>query len=64
MSHLTFLGGDLNAHTPLWDTYQPSDVRDEQLKDWVIAHSANVLNDGTATLLNRETGGLSSPDIS
>ncbi len=51
--------------TPLlWDTNQPSDARGEQLKDWVIAHSANVLNDGTATLLNRETGGLSSPDIS
>ncbi len=33
-------------------------------KIWVIAHSAGVLNGGAATLLNRATGGLSSPDIS
>ncbi len=52
MGHLTFLGGDLNAHSPLWDTNQPSDTRGEQLEDWVIAHSFNVINDGTATLLN------------
>ncbi len=64
MGHLTFLGGDLNAHSPLWDTNQPSDARGEQLEDWVIAHSASVLNDGAATLLNRATGGLSSPDVS
>ncbi len=64
MGHLTFLGGDLNAHSPLWDTNQPSDARGEQLEDWVITHSASVLNDGTATLLNRATGGLSSPNVS
>ncbi len=46
----------------MWDTNQPSDARGEQLEDWVIAHSASVLNDGTATFLNRATGGLSSPD--
>ncbi len=43
---------------------QPSDTRGEQLEDWVIAHSASVLNDRTATLLNRATGGLSSLDVS
>ncbi len=64
MGHLTFLGGDLNTHSPLWDTNQPSDARGEQLEDWIIAHSASVLNDGTTTLLNRATGGLSSPDVS
>ncbi len=64
MGHLTFLGGDLNAHCPLWDTNQPSDARGEQLEDWIIAHSTSVLNDGTATLLNRTTGRLSSPDVS
>ncbi len=53
MDHLTFLGGDLNAHSPLWDTNQPSDARGEQLEYWVIAHSASVLNDGTSMLLNR-----------
>ncbi len=64
MGHLTFLGGDANAHCPLWDINQPSDARGEQLEDWVITHSASVLNDGTATLLNRAIGGLSSPDVS
>ncbi len=64
MGHLTFLDGDLNVHSPLWDTNQLSDTRDEQLEDWFIIHSASVLNDGTATLLNRATGGLSSPDVS
>ncbi len=62
--HLIFLGGYLNAHSPLWNTYQPSDTRGEQLGEWVITHSATVLNDGSATLLNRATGGLSSPDVS
>ncbi len=38
MDHLTFLGGDLNAHSRLWDTNQSSDARGEQLEDWVIAH--------------------------
>ncbi len=64
MGHLTFLGGDLNAHSHLWDTNQPSDARGEQLEAWVIANSASVLNDGTATLLNRATVDLSSPDVS
>ncbi len=64
MGHLAFLGGDLKAHSPLWDTNQPSDARGEQLEDLVIARSASVLNDGTAALLNRITGGLSSPDVS
>ncbi len=41
-----------------------SDKRGEQLEDWVIAHSASVLNDETATLLNRATGDLSSHDVS
>ncbi len=50
-------------HSPLWDTNQPSDTRCEQLEDWVIAHSASVLHDGTATLLNHTTGSLSSPDV-
>ncbi len=30
IGHLTFPGGDLNAHSSLWDTNQPSDTRGEQ----------------------------------
>ncbi len=33
MGRLTFLDGDLNARSPLWDTNQPSDTRGEQLED-------------------------------
>ncbi len=55
---------DLNAHFPLWDTNQPSDTRCEQLENLVIAHSASVLNNGTAALLNCATGGRRSPDVS
>ncbi len=33
MGHLAFLGGDLNAHSPLWDTNHPSTTRGEQLED-------------------------------
>ncbi len=33
MGHLTFLGGDLNALSPLWDINQPSDALGEQLED-------------------------------
>ncbi len=54
MGHLTFLGSDLNAHSPLLDTNQPSGTRGEQLEDWV-AHPVGVFNDGTATLLNSAT---------
>ncbi len=64
MGHLTFLGGDLNAHSHLWDTNQPRDARGEQLDYWVIVHSASVRNDETAVLLNRTTGGLRSLDVS
>ncbi len=63
MCRVIFLGSDLTAQSPWWGTNQPSDTRGEQLEDWVIAHSAIVLNDGTATLLNRATGGLSSLDV-
>ncbi len=63
ISHLTFLGGDLNAHSPLWDTNQPSDTRCEQLEDWVIDHSASVLNDGTATLLYAQQVALVHPSL-
>ncbi len=64
MGFLVFIGGDLNANSPLRDTSQPSETHGEQQGDWVTAYSASVLNDGAATLLNRATGGLSSPDIS
>ncbi len=64
VGHLSFLGDDLNAHSALWETDQPTDICGKQLEVWVIAHSASALNDGAATLLNRATGGLSYPEVS
>ncbi len=55
MDDLIFLGGDLIAHAPSWDTYHPNVTRGEQLDNCCIAHSDSVLNDGAATLLNRTT---------
>ncbi len=63
MGHLTFLGGDLNAHSPLWHINQLSDARGKLLEDWVIAHSASVLNDGSPTLLNLNRQGAKTPAL-
>jgi ribonuclease HI len=62
-SHHIF-GGDFNGHSPLWDNLQPSDERGEALEEWVAGQGLAVLNDGSATRVNRATGGWSSPDVS
>ena len=36
--------GDFNAHSPLWDSIQPSDQRGEEIEDWMIAKNLSVLN--------------------
>ncbi len=56
-------GGDLNAHSPLWDDHQPADQRGELVEDLFLSQNASILNDGTATCVNWGTGGLSTPDI-
>ncbi len=61
--NLFLAGGDLNAHPPLWDEHQPADQRGELVEDWLLSQNASILNDGTATCVNRGTGGLSTPDI-
>ncbi len=63
LRHMAFIGDNLNAHSPFWDTDQLSDPRSAQLEDWTIAHSVSVRNDGAATLLNHATGGLTSPEL-
>ncbi len=54
---------NLKAHSPLWDEHQPADQRGELVEDWLLSQNASILNDGTATCVNRGTGGLSTPDI-
>ncbi len=61
--NLFLAGGDLNVYSPRWDEHQPADQRGELEEDWLISQNASILNDGTATCVNRGTGGLSTPDI-
>ena len=57
------IGGDVNAHSPLWDDNQPSDEMGEALEQWLLESGMSVLNDGSPTRVNRGTGGGSAPDI-
>jgi len=59
----TLIGGDLNAHSNLWDFMQPTDSRGELVTDWILEKDMVCMNDGSATRTNRATGGSSSPDI-
>lgn len=59
-----FYGGDLNGHSALWDSHQPSDEAGERVEEWLMSNGLISLNDGTATRVNRGTGGLSAPDVS
>ena len=58
------IGGDMNAHSPLWDDNQPSDEMGEALEQWLLESQMTVLNDGSPTRVNRGTGGGSAPDLS
>ena len=57
------IGGDWNCHSPLWDPHQPEDAEGETLERWMADNQMGCLNDGSATRVNRGTGGLSSPDV-
>ncbi len=61
--YIFLAGGDLNAHSPLWDEHQPADQRGEAVEAWLLSLNASILNDATATCVNRGTGGLSPPEI-
>ena len=55
-----FILGDFNYHHPLWDSRGTSNLRGEEVFDWVISFDLLTLNDpDTPTLLHRFT-----PDIS
>ena len=62
-SEKCFVAGDFNAHSPLWDSTQPSDNRGEEVTDWLIENDLSVLNDGSSTRHSRTTGTGSAPDI-
>ena len=59
-----FILGDFNCHHLLWDSRGTSDLRGEEVFDWVISSDLLPLNDpDTPTLLHRSSGSRSSPDI-
>ncbi len=53
--------GDFNTHSLLWEEHQPGDQRGELVEDWLLSQNASILNDGTATCVNRGADGLSTP---
>lgn len=63
LSRRHFIGGDFNAHSALWDDFQPATDWGEALEQWVVDKSLDCLSDGSATRVNRATGGESAPDI-
>jgi len=59
----TLIGGDLNAHSNLWDSEQPTDNRGELVTHRILENDMVCANDGSANRTNRATGGTSSPNI-
>ena len=56
-------GGDLNAHSNMWDEWQSEDPLGTNLEEWLLAKDFCVANDGSATRTNPGTGGSSAPDV-
>ena len=54
---------DFNGHSPIWDSVQPADSRGSALVDWSIDNKLTIMNDGSATHVKRDTGGLRMADI-
>ena len=59
----TIIGGDLNAHSHMWDEWQPEDNLGQEIEDWMMVKNFAIANDGSATRVNAGTGGSSSPDV-
>jgi hypothetical protein len=57
------LGGDFDAHSPLWDVSQPRDGWGTILEEWIIDNDLTSLNDGCGTRVNCATTGKSAPDV-
>jgi hypothetical protein len=57
------LGGNFNAHSPLWDDFQSRDGFGTILEEWIMDNDLISLNDGSKTRVNRATKGESAPDV-
>ena len=59
----TIVGGDLNANSSLWDSWQPEYRLGGKVEDWLAEKNFSVANDGEATRVKVGTGGRSAPDV-
>ena len=59
----SFVCGDFNAHSASWDRTYPEDERGKIIESWMANNNFIAANDGTATRINRATGGESTPDV-
>ena len=55
--------GDFNLHSPVWSSIEAEDEEAKILIDWCEEQDYLILNDGSATRMNRTQGTKSSPDI-
>ena len=55
--------GDLNGHSQIWDREQTPDQMGELIVDFMIGNNLFCCNEGSATRVNRGTGGMSAPDV-
>ena len=63
VSETCLIAGDLNGHSPLWDQVQPEDPMGTKIVDFSIAKELICCNNGEPTRVNRNTGGMSTPDV-
>ena len=45
----SFILGDLNGHSQMWDQIQPQEQRGDEILDWILGNDLHILNDGYAT---------------
>ena len=61
----SLIAGDFNAHSILWDEFQPPDDRGDALVDWMVQNDLTLLNSGAPTRTNvgDSNANISVPDI-
>ena len=59
----TLIGGDFNAHSKTWDSFQREDDLGKELEEWANDKGLVILNDSSPTRINPSSGGKSAPDI-
>ena len=60
----SFILGNLNGHSHMWDYSQLQDQRGDEILEWILNNNLHILNDGSATRTSRITDNDSTPGIS